>query len=1533
MSSLRGKQIIGKMANQVSFYLNGKEVTVQDPSPDLLLIDYLRSPDVALAGPKKPCAQGGCGGCTVILSNWNTSEKKVEHRAINSCLRPVCALGGLVVTTVEGTGAVRRPNPAFLNHAPTFSRSGPAPDALLPATFAVAQDEALEKRKEVQASVKAASNRPLKLKLAHEPSPHPSSACHDGMNPVAYRLAMNNGSQCGYCSVGFVMNMSEFIVNNPKATKREIEDIFDGNICRCTGYRSILTGMKTFASDWTAEDEAHRMKCLGDAGCQQQRPADVVIPFPDDAKAPPQPVSVQHGNQAWFTPVTLNELAKIMDKHRDKKLRLVHGNTSYGIYKEEYLESEVLVDIRLIPDLYAEPKIKKGALHVGSAISYSDLIEAIQVEIKAKNLAVASRLWATQFMARRTAGRIVRNAASLGGNTMLVLRHIASGTGEPFPSDIFTTLVAVEATIEYLDVTNGKQRRTECTAAELVERVAANPKLSDNIVLISYDLPLGAAREVTFAQKVALRDVNAHSIVNSTTRFALSRDFTVDEAAVVFGGIAPYPWHAKATEKAMTGRKLSLAEMPVLAEILEAEVLAELKRWASRMKGLPSEGFTDEYRAQLAVSFLYKAVVNALLPDKGAVPDDIRSSGIITWGRWPVSDGRQYYKTQDFKKPLAQPYIKLTAMYQTSGQLHYTHELLVPPLTVNGAFVQSRRALANYHFVVPGQRGEVNAEKLRDHLSRHSPAFVDLITAEEIKNGGINYQGMGSDQPLFAVEQVSYVGQCIAMVLARSEQDAISIAAYVTRQCVDYTPVKWPKRPDGKDWPKEWNDPILDLEKAISMGSIYPDSPQAAPFVSHIWKITRPGSRFDWTTPNKNPLDKTIVNRAGTVDGLSCQIVESTQVNGGQAHFYMETQACIAEPVDERRIVIHPSTQSPMEMHATAAMALGIEYHRIDVQVPAVGGGFGGKTEQARFVLGPTAVAAYSTRKTVRVAVPREEDTIMIGKRHPYYGQYQIAVDRGAANPADKGIIRGFQTKMYGDGGAFYDCSFIVSNCIQLRADNAYLVRNFENQIDVCRTNTAPNTAMRAFGDVQGKNILENAIDDAAFSIGMLPEDLREKNLYDRGDVTPFGQALSYCYMKDVWKFLKEKSRYHERRRAVDEFNQKNRWRKRGLGMIPVKYGSGYNFVQIEQAAAIVAVNQGDGSVIIHQGGVEIGQGLTTQVVQIASYVLNVPMELIYVEATRTSVTPHPTSTGGSTGTPYNGVAVKQTCGELRSRLMDFGYEMLKENGGEWCKAHGIDFWNYGEKGWATPVTINDRTTLIWQNLVQLAYSNRVNLICNFTAPIAGGTTPVPAMTFKSQKQQPDIPGVARDKAVNISGVVDSFVGFTYSGACSVVEVDILTGEIKILSADIVYDMGWSLNPAIDIGQVEGAFVQGVGYLLTEKLVFEQDGPEKGRLNSDNTWRYKPPAVTTIPLEMNVHLFPRNIPNVPEDPNDLFSSKEIGEPPLVLSNSVFFAVKDAVRASRLERNLNGLFRMDAPATVQEVRRACDVSISDFKNPH
>lgn len=724
----------------------------------------------------------------------------------------------------------------------------------------------------------------------------------------------------------------------------------------------------------------------------------------------------------------------------------------------------------------------------------------------------------------------------------------------------------------------------------------------------------------------------------------------------------------------------------------------------------------------------------------------------------------------------------------------------------------------------------------------------------------------------------------------------------------------------------------MSIDDAIRMKSIFPDCPSTAPFVSHIWKITRPGTALYWVDLLKDSLDKTPNIRKQSIDGANCLVIENTQISGEQIHFYMETQACVAFPEDDNQILIHPSSQSPMEMHQTVASTLAAEHNKVNVEIRQLGGGYGGKTEQAKFIAAPVAVAAHKLNRPIRLAMKREHDTAMIGKRHGYYGQYQIAVDQGNLREEDKGLIRGLYLKLWADGGAFYDCSFIVSNCVQLRIDNAYNVKNFESQLDVCRTNKAPNTAMRAFGDVQGKLILENAIDDAAFAIGMDPAELRRKNMYLRGDVTPFGQALSYCYMRDVWKYVEEKSDYQNRLKEVEAFNRDNKWKKRGIYMVPVKYGSGYNLVMIEQAAAIVSVYSGDGSVSINQGGVDMGQGMMTKVEQVAAYVLNIPMDLIQIHSPNTRVIPNPTSTGGSTGTAYNGEAVKQACEKMRSRLTEFGYNLLKDNGEEWCIEQGIDFWNHGKKGWSASVkrSIDQYPKLIWQNLVALAYQYRIDLIASFTAPIPGGTTPIPAMTFKPTSENKAIPGIDLADVKSTAGAVDSFVGFTFSAACSEVEVDVLTGEVKILRSDIVFDMGWSLNPAIDIGQVEGAFVQGVGYILTEKLVFEPEGEEKGRLNTLNTWTYKPPAITTIPLEMNTYLYPRdNSSEVPENPNDLFSSKEVGEPPLVLATSVFFALKSAIRASRLERGLAGFFKLDAPATVQEVCRVLEVVEKDY----
>src|SRR5215213_4303461 len=280
--------------NTVKFFLNGKAVTLENPSPDLLLLDYLRSEEVGLTGAKKGCGQGGCGACTVILSEWNEEKQKAEHRSINSCLRPVCALEGLSVTTVEGTGTVTRPEHGYLHHAPVGGRYGLPP--LSP------EDDPKEVNPQLIQARKEIDDPRKKRIGAHEHSDcSPTCRIDTGMNPVAHRLAVNNGTQCGYCTVGWVMNMSAFLAENPKPTKREIEDIFDGNICRCTGYRAFLTGMKTFASDWSAEDEKNRMPCKAeDVWSAQPILPEPLILFPKKAKEPPQPIEVQGNKQTWL---------------------------------------------------------------------------------------------------------------------------------------------------------------------------------------------------------------------------------------------------------------------------------------------------------------------------------------------------------------------------------------------------------------------------------------------------------------------------------------------------------------------------------------------------------------------------------------------------------------------------------------------------------------------------------------------------------------------------------------------------------------------------------------------------------------------------------------------------------------------------------------------------------------------------------------------------------------------------------------------------------------------------------------------------------------------------------------------------------------------------------------------------------------------------------------------------------------------------------------------------------------------------------
>ncbi len=1388
-------------ARNLVFYVNQQRFEIENPDPRVLLVDFLRSTEVGLTGTKHSCGQGGCGACTVTLSRYDEArERVVVHTATNSCLRPLCALDGMQVTTVEGLGRV-----------------------------------------------------------------------NTEVNPVQYEIAKCNGSQCGYCTPGFVMNMHSLLLENEHRdlSSKEIEDAFDGNICRCTGFRPILYAMKQFAFDRDQREDEGTPECLVDPAMDVEHYKRPRADFPDELKRPARAVAYGHRGHRyeclWFRPLNLEGVLALMQTFSDHEVKLVVGNTTVGIPDVNPRDPDVYIDIAHVAELH---KIRPADDHlvVGAAVTYTQLLDVLDELLRDEPDAERTAgLEALHYMARRTAGMIVRNVASLAGNTMLVARN-ATQDGTPFPSDLFTALCALDARV-VVRLPDGESR--PLGMLEFVEAYNAEEGFGRQAVILRYEIPYTAAGDHVTTYKVALREVNSHSLVNAGLRITIGEHRKIERAALVFGAIAPVAFHARKTEEYLTGKAwgpdtYEEAQRILMSEI--REIQAGLPAW---FRELPYDGSCDAYRLSLAESFLYKFYVQVSgVIDPNTIPDEDRSAGERSERK--VSWGTQTFAAPSEGPAAGQPFIKLSAFEQATGEALYTHDLPLPVRGVQGSFVTSTAAYANFWYQIPDRDGStysVDVDALIDHLrTRFGREFVDYITSRDIPAGGVkgvtNTRTPPTD-PWFCEESVACFGQCIGLVVAESESAANDIAAYVRDACIEY---------------RHHEPVVLDIEAAIARKQFFEGYDK-----DDNHSLETPGFKDNsaWTKEN------------GRVDvgGVPCEVIHGEQHTGSQIHFYMETQSCLAIPGEGPEIVVHSSTQSQNSVQGEIHMTLAVQANQVEVDIKRLGGAYGGKTTRTPFVAVPAALAASKLRRPVRVAMPRDVDSWMIGCRHPFLGRFSMAI---ACDGDGMGKLMGSATDFFSNGGNTIDCSFDVMDCAQLGADNSYNVPYFFTRGEVCRTNIHSNGAMRSYGGIQAMLIQEEALEAAAHKIGMSPEAVREMNFYETGDTTPFGQQLEYCYIREVWDRLKTRSDFVAREQLVKDFNVKNRWRKRGISMIPLKYGLGYNLGFLMQGGALVDVYTADATVLVEIGGVEMGQGLMTKVAQVAARELNVPLNLIRMGSTQTNVVPDSIGTGATSGTDLSGGAVQQACQELRDNLEQLCHRLEDENGNEWCRTNGIDYWNH-KNGWRTVVDTKGTPTLMWNNVVGMAFTNRVDL---------------------SAQALYSTPGM-------VDGTDQQFYGFTYSAACSEVEIDVLTGETTVVRSDICYDMGESINPAIDIGQIEGAFVMGIGYVLTEDLIFQPHGTAIGRNNTPNTWTYKPPATTTIPVEMHVDLFPRDdAPGVPQNPNLLMGSKGVGEPPLVLAASVFFAVKHAALSARQDKGLDDWFPLESPATVERVRAAC-----------
>ena len=582
-------------------------------------------------------------------------------------------------------------------------------------------------------------------------------------------------------------------------------------------------------------------------------------------------------------------------------------------------------------------------------------------------------------------------------------------------------------------------------------------------------------------------------------------------------------------------------------------------------------------------------------------------------------------------------------------------------------------------------------------------------------------------------------------------------------------------------------------------------------------------------------------------------VISGELETGAQEHWYLETQSALAIPGEGKEMLVHASSQNPAETQAIVAEVLGVAKHEVDVEVRRMGGGFGGKETQANHVAAWAALLANATRRPVGIHLFRDDDQKITGKRHRFLSKYKIGFN-------DEGKILVYSVELNSDAGATTDLSRAILERAMLHAENSYFIPNVKIVGNAYRTNLPSNTAFRGFGGPQGMAVIETAIDKIARFLKKDPSDIRKLNFYGIGgkNITPYGEIVANNRLHVIYDQLMASSDYILRRKAIAEFNYEHEFVKRGISLTPVKFGISFTTAFLNQAGALVHIYN-DGTIAVNHGGTEMGQGLNTKIHGIAADEFGISPELIKISSTNTSKVPNTSATAASAGSDLNGMAVKNAIDKLKSRLAEVALSEFKSK----LKTDSINADQIIFSDNSVYAASHPETKIHFSDLVKQAYLKQVSLS---------------ATGFYKT------PGIFFDREL---GQGNPFYYYAYGMAVSEVVVDVLTGESKLLRTDILHDVGDSLNPEIDLGQIEGGFIQGVGWVTTEEIKWDK----KGHLLTHSPDTYKIPTVNDIPDILNVELL-TGYPNE----GTIRKSKAVGEPPLMLAFSVWLAIKDAVSA-------------------------------------
>ncbi|CAK1600928.1 unnamed protein product [Parnassius mnemosyne] len=1222
------------------------------------------------------------------------------------------------------------------------------------------------------------------------------------LHPVQERIAKFHGSQCGFCTPGIVMSMYALLRNKNKINYNDIETALQGNLCRCTGYRPIIDSFKTFMEDW----EQHYVKDEQNTLCAM---GENCCKLKINTSAEESSLS----NTSEFIPYSPTQ-EPIFPPELKLKAEFYNYNLLYKGKNVTWIRPTTLENLLMLKKECPFSKIVAGNTEVG-------------IEVKFKNRKYPI-LISPMLITDMNNCLITETGIKIGASVTLTDTSKFLNTAIEKNAD--STKVA-NAIKEMLHWFAGSQIRNVATIVGNV--ITASPISDLNPILFASSSKLNVCssskgHRAIFIDSDFFKDyrkvaLEGDEVVTSIEipftkdrqffkayKQARRRDDDISIVTAAFNVIFEEQCNIVKEAKLCFG---GMAPTTICAKKASNNILG--LKWNEKLLKIVYDSLTQEldldcstpggmaeYRKSLCLSLFFRFYL--------FVSQKLNINGHM------VLDN-QISAAQEISSIVP----KSSQCFQLKKNAKDSYDSVGQPIPHSSALKQAAGE-AIYCDDIPVVEGELYLTLIfstESHAKIKSidatkallqPDVVSFISAVDLHKECNKMGPIIKDEEIFSSQIVTSRACVIGAIIAKSENAAKKAKQLVS---VTYEPLK---------------PVIITIEDAITNQS------------------------FFYGYPKK--LDKGNVKEAFK---KANHVKEGYIRSGAQEHFYLETMSAFAiRREDELEIIT--TTQNPAEIANIASESLRIPKHKVVVKVKRVGGGFGGKETRATVLAIPVAVAAYKLKKPIRAVLDRDEDMQVSGYRHPFLTKYEVAFD-------EKGKIIGAVFNIYANAGNSMDISCSMIDRAMKHLDNCYFIPNIEVNAYLCKTNLPSNTAFRGFGAPKAMLAAECMIRDIAATLNKDYEEIIETNLYQEGHFTHFNQQLTYCTLHRCWNECLETSNYWSRKAAVKEFNRCNRWKKKGISLVPTKYGISFQSDVLMQAGALLMIYN-DGSVLLSIGGIEMGQGLYTKMMQVASTALSININKIYISEMATDKVPNSSPTAASISSDLYGMAVLNACRTLLQRLAPYKNKNPNSN---------------------------------WEDWVSAAYLDRVNLSTT-------GFYAAPKIKYDSKTNSGDL-----------------YEYFTYGVACSEVLIDCLTGDHQVLRTDIVMDVGESLNPAIDIGQIEGAFMQGYGFFTMEEMLFAPNGEVLTR----GPGTYKIPGFSDIPKEFNVSLL-KGAPN----PRAVYSSKAVGEPPLFLAASVFFALKEAIKSARSECGASSEFTLEAPATCARIRMACEDHITKQVKP-